>query len=168
MEVEIHITNDYTESEQDSMVKELEELGFEVSSIDTSLIKKGAAVPPDVMLVLQFLLALAVYDFVSGFFKQMGAQTWNLIIEGLMRLFNTKKDQGNPRLKIKIPISNSTFILCSIIAENEEELKEALITLPKFIESSALRIDEVDYFIPVYYNPDDKWFIPGPRSSEEK
>ena len=111
MKVDVHTTRHYSPDELDTIVQEFIELGFEVS-IDTNLIKKSPGAP-DIQLVLLFLAATAVGSYFSGFFKEMGADTWDLVKEALFRLFQKKKNEEHPRTMIKFPITDRTYVLCA-------------------------------------------------------
>ena len=159
MKVEISTTKDYSQDELDVMISEFGELGFEASA-DTSLFKKALEVPPDVMLFLIFFLGLAAGNYVAGFFQKMGEDTWDLVKKGVIRLFHKKKDGLNPRIILKIPVSEDDFILGYIVEEDEEEVKKALNSLPVFLEKSKLKIEDVSYFIPIYYDITEGWHLP--------
>lgn len=159
MEIEINTTKEYTRDELNEMVNEFEKYGFK-ATIDHGLLKKGLEVPPDVMIILAFVLGMTVGEFVGGFFKKMGADTWDLLKKGIKGFFKKKKEEMHPRVLVKIPVSENDKIMCFITAESEDELEEALDSLPKFFDESKLKIEDVHYFVSILYNKEDGWHMP--------
>lgn len=164
LEVQIHTTRHYERDALDGMVSDLKKHGFDAMA-EVSLFKKAAVTTPDIMLVLGYLLGLAVGAYVAGFFQKMGEDTWDHVKEALLELFERRNEVGHPRLLVKIPVSEEDYLLCSIVENDKKEVEKALDSLPQFIEDSEIKIEEVDYFIPLYYYK-GKWQIPG-RSNDE-
>ncbi len=127
LQVEISTTSDYSQDELNEMINEFEKLGF-AASAKTSMIKKTVDVPPDIMF---YLAGLTVGAFVVGFFQKMGADTWDLVIEGIMSVFQKKKGVMHSRVIVKIPVSSEDFILCYIVVENDDELKKSVTISPQ-------------------------------------
>jgi len=159
LEIEIKTTREYTQEELNEMVDEFERCGFKATA-SVGLLKKGLEVPPDVLIILTFVLGMTVGEFVAGFFKKMGADTWDLLKKGIKEVFKKKKEEIHPRVLIKIPVSENDKIICFIIAENEDEFEEALYSLPKFLDKSKLKIKDVHYQIHVFYDKEDGWYLP--------
>lgn len=159
MEIEIKTTREYTQNELREMINEFEKYGFKATA-SHGILKKALEVPPDVMIILTFVLGMTVGEFVAGFFKKMGADTWDLLKKGIKEVFKKKKEEMHPRVLIKIPVSNNDRIMCFIVAESENELEKALDSLPSFFDKSKLKIKDVHYLIPILYNEEDGWHIP--------
>lgn len=141
------------------MVNDFEKCGFKATA-SHGILKKALEVPPDVMIILAFVLGMTVGEFVAGFFKKMGADTWDLLKKGIKEAFKKKKEEMHPRILIEIPVSENDRIICFITAESEDEFEEALYSLPKFLDKSKLKIEEVHYQIPVFYDREDGWYLP--------
>lgn len=159
MKIEIKITREYSLNDVKSMKDVFEKFGFQVS-VEKTLFKKGIEVSPDIMIVLTFFLGLTVGEFVAGFFKQMGADTWNLLKEGIKKLFNKKKNDSHPRILLKLPLGNSKYVLCFVEVDDEGELDKALAKLEEFLEKSKLRIAEITHWLPIIYYPEKGWAPP--------
>ena len=157
--VQLLTTRHYAQNERDEMVSEVRKYGFEVTEVG-DVFKKSAITTPDVVLVLGWLLGVAATAYVGGFFQKMGGDTWDHVKEALLDLFENKNEVGHPRLMIKIPVTEMDYLLCFIVESDKKEVEKALEVLPKFIEECKIKIEDVDYRIPLYYY-EGKWSIPG-------
>jgi hypothetical protein len=159
LKIEIKTTREYSQDDLKNMKDIFQKSGFQVSA-EKTLFKKAIEVPPDIMIVLSFFLGLAGGAYIAGFFKQMGADTWNLLKEGIKKLFNKKKDDLHPRILLKLPSGDDKYVLCFVEVDNENELDEALTTLEEFLEKSKLRRSEIKNWLPIFYYPDKGWVLP--------
>jgi len=67
-----------------------------------------------------------------------------------------------------MPVSEDAFVLGYILTDDEDVVKKALDSLPEFIEESKLKVSDVDYFIPIYYDAEKGWhFPPVPDKDQE-
>ena len=159
LEVEIKTTREYTQEELNEMVNEFKRCGFGATA-SVGLLKKGLEVPPDVMIILTFVLGMTVGEFVAGFFKKMGADTWDLLKKGMKEAFKKEKEEMYPRILIEVPVSENDIIICFITTESEDEFEEALNSLPKFLDKSKLKIEDVRYQTHIFYDREDGWHLP--------
>ena len=163
LNVEINTTPDYTKDELDEMVSATKKYGFHATT-KSSMVKKSGIATPDILLCLKYLLAVAAGAYVYGFFQKMGEDTWDHVKMALLNLFERGNAVGKPRLIVKIPVSEKDYLLCYIVENDKNEVEKALDALPQFIEDSEIKIEDVDYFIPLYYY-EGKWKLP--RGSNE-
>lgn len=156
--MEIATTKEYTQDELEEIAKEFKKYGFETTTSHT-ILKKAFGVPPDIMFILTFIVGMTAGEFVSGFFKKMGGDTWDLLKKGIKEVFKRKKEGMSPRILIIIPISKNGKITCLTEVESEKELDQALNSLPEFFEKNQLKIKDVDYFVPIYYEKESGWYL---------
>ena len=159
MKIEIKTTREYSLDDTKDMKDIFKKFGFQVR-VEKTLFKKGMEVSPDIMIVLTFFLGLTVGEFVAGFFKQMGADTWNLLKEGIKKLFNKKKNDLHPRILLKLPFGDNKYMLCFVEVEDESELDNALNVLEEFLKKSKLKIREIKHWLPIIYYPEKGWAPP--------